>query len=366
MSEREVDQQLQSAGIPFFEYGITALDAYYDEPLRPFRLIAVQSTVIDLARLFKDLEFSGLPYADASYGDARFLCVENVKNDDFGDPWLNFRRDPVQGTFFDHDGVYEMIRARTFASQIFTKDRALFDLALMSTLSEAPQPCTRPCTRPLDLPHAPSAHYQRDLLLGVLAGPYPASGFEFLKQTGFIAQQWPELAQLDDVDHSKEFHPEGNGWIHTMQTFSYRKNRDLPLSIALLLHDIGKPESQSRQGKRFDKHAELGAKRAVKFMSRLEIPIKIQETVEFLIRYHMMPAALPVLPVQKTRELISDERFSTLLELFRCDEFSSFKDPERYYEACNAYHTIRKNLKNPYRNADGSKKNGNARGGSHF
>jgi len=364
----ELDQQLRDAEIPFLEYGITAIDAYFDEPPRPFRLIAAQCTVIDLARIFKDLEFSGLPYADASYGDARFLCVERLGEDDLGGPWLNFCRDTRLGTFFDRGGIYEMLRDRkrdrdrALAPRFSNADRALFDAALLSTFSEEPLPPAQA----IELPSAPSPHYQRDLILGILAGPHPASGFEFLKRRGFIAKEWSELAQLDDVDHSKEFHPEGNGWIHTMQTFSYRKDRDLTLSLALLLHDIGKPESQSREGRRFDKHAELGAARAVRFMTRLGVPAQMRENVAFLIRYHMMPAALPVLPVQKTRELISDARFPTLLELFRCDEFSSFKDPERYYEACGAYHAIKKNLKNPYRNADGSKKGANGRSASHF
>ncbi len=358
----ELDQQLRDAGIPFLEYGITAIDAYYDQPPRPFRLIAAQCTVIDLARIFKDLEFSGLPYADASFEDARFLCVERLREDDLGGPWLNFYHDTNNGTFFDRDGIYEMLRARAVTPRYLNLDRALFDAALLSTFTEEPLRLTQS----IGLPSSPSPHYQRDLLLGILAGPYPASGFEFLKRLGFIAKEWPELAQLDDVDHSKEFHPEGNGWIHTMQTFTYRKNSDLTLSLALLLHDIGKPESRSREGRRFDRHAEIGAERAVNFMSRLGISSQMQDTVAFLIRYHMMPAALPILPVQKTRELISDVRFTTLLELFRCDEFSSFKDPERYYEACGAYHAIKKNLKNPYRNADGSKKGSVRRSASHF
>ena len=358
----ELDNELRGAGIPYLEYGVTALDAYLDETPRPFRLIAAQCSVIDLARIFRDLEYPGLPYADAAYREGRFLCIDRLREDDLGGPWLNFRRVPERGEFSDPGGIYETIRARSLWPRLTLPDRALFDAALYSTLSESPLPL-EPAPEP---PPSPSARYQRDILLGILAGPHPASGFELLKRRGFIAREWPELAQLDDVDHSKDFHPEGNGWSHTMQTFSYRKDRDLTLSLALLLHDIGKPESQSREGKRFDRHAELGAKRARKFMSRLEIAEDIQGTVEFLIRYHMMPAALPVLPVQKTRELIEDERFPALLELFRCDEFSSFKDPERYYEACSAYHAIRRNLKNPYRNADGSKKGVRGRNTAHY
>lgn len=359
----DIDRILSKANIHYFEYGITALDAYYDEKPRPFRLLAVQGSVVDLARIFADLAFPGLPYADAICADeARFLCVERTSDDDFGGPWLNFRRDPKSGTFFDKGNIYENIKKRNLVPQFPIVERALFDAALLSTLSEIPLSISQS----LVLPPAPSAIFQRDLLLGILSGPYPASGFELLKQAGFIQHEWPELALLDDVDHSKDFHPEGNGWTHTMQTFAYRKDRNLALSLSLLLHDIGKPESQSRDGRRFDRHAELGAKSAQRFLSRLGFSESIKEEVTFLIRYHMMPAALSILPVQKTKQLISDPRFPALLELFRCDELSSYKGPERYYDACNAFQAIKRNIKNPYRNPDGSKKVVKNHSASHY
>ena len=77
---------------------------------------------------------------------------------------------------------------------------------------------------------------------------------------------------MDEVDHSKEFHPEGNAWRHTLETFRYRKYPELALSLSLLLHDSGKPLSEASNGRRFDRHAELGARCARDFLSRLGIP----------------------------------------------------------------------------------------------
>ena len=348
-------QQLKTAHIPFFEYGITAIDAYYDEKPRPVCFLVVQSSVIDLARCFGDLQFPGLPYADASLSgevEARFLCVENALSEDLGGPWINFRRAPLNGVFYDRGNIYTELRSHSAPTRYTKSERALFDAAIFATL-RAPPPRT---TGNFTAPSVPSDLFQKDLLISILSGPHPASGFEILKQSGFIEREWPELARLDDVDQSKDFHPEGNGWSHTMETFSYRKDRDLTLSLALLLHDIGKSESQSYEGKRFDRHAELGARRAKIFLSRLGFSEKTREDVGFLIRYHMMPAALTILPIQKTEALVTDARFPTLLELFRCDEFSSFKGPDHYYETCNAYQAILRNMKNPYRNADGTKK----------
>jgi poly(A) polymerase len=69
----------------------------------------------------------------------------------------------------------------------------------------------------------------------------------------------------------------------------------------------------------------------------------------------MLPAALPRLPLSKTAEVLESGLFPTLLELYRCDESSSFKDLDGYYESSAAYQAYLRNRRNPYRSADGRK-----------
>ena len=99
---------------------------------------------------------------------------------------------------------------------------------------------------------AKTTDYNRKYALHLLANwgkSATAAGFELLKNCGFIATHWQELAALDEVDHSKEYHPEGNVWKHTMEALRYRKaasgSFDRRLSLGLLLHDSGKPHSAS-------------------------------------------------------------------------------------------------------------------------
>jgi hypothetical protein len=113
---------------------------------------------------------------------------------------------------------------------------------------------------------------QRDLLTLVLTGKHTASGLQFLFETGYFHRYWPELGVLKDVSHSKEYHPEGDVWDHTTETFTYRKNPDLAISLALLLHDVGKPHAQTWEGRKFDKHAEIGTRIASQFLRRLGFP----------------------------------------------------------------------------------------------
>jgi poly(A) polymerase len=204
-----------------------------------------------------------------------------------------------------------------------------------------------------DLP--PQAESQRLLLSSLLVSPRPDLGMELLKAAGFVAEFWPELAQLDDVDHSKEFHPEGNVWKHTLETFRYRKTPDLVLSLGLLLHDVGKPLAAAAGTRRFDGHAEIGARAARKFLERLGFERPLIENIHYLVKNHMLPAALPRLPLTRTEETLESPLFPTLLELYRCDESSSFKGLDGYYESSAAYQAYLRHLRNPYRSADGKK-----------
>jgi poly(A) polymerase len=69
----------------------------------------------------------------------------------------------------------------------------------------------------------------------------------------------------------------------------------------------------------------------------------------------MLPAAMPRLPLIRTQEAMESPLFPTLMELYRCDESSSFKGLDGYYESSRAYQSYLKHRRNPYRNADGKK-----------
>jgi poly(A) polymerase len=194
----------------------------------------------------------------------------------------------------------------------------------------------------------PPPVYQRDLLIGLLGSRNPEKGLALLDSAGFVAEAWPELAEMASVPHGKDFHPEGNVWEHTLATLTYRKRPDVILSLALMLHDSGKPHAPSDGAKRFDGHAEIGAKIAVRFLRRLGFPQEMISSVEFLVRYHMMPPALKILPAFRTDPIFASPLFPLLLELYRADAASSYADDEGYYEACRIYKAWQKDRGNPF------------------
>jgi poly(A) polymerase len=204
----------------------------------------------------------------------------------------------------------------------------------------------------------PKVEEQRMVLSGLLRSANPGAGLELLRAAGFAAEFWPELAAMDGVVHAKEFHPEGDVWSHTLETFRHRKRGpggyDIRLSLGLLLHDSGQPLAASSGGRRLDGHAELGARAARRFLERLGFEAALIEDVFYLVKNHMLPAALKRLPLARTGGVMESPLFPLLMELYRCDEASSFKGLDGYYENSAAYQAYLRHRRNPYRSPDGA------------
>ena len=348
----------------FFEASFTALDRYRGYPTAPLRFLLFRGGLPELARLGYELEFPGLPYSDASSPESlgaqrtavppiRYVCAEaDEEPEPHAYSLLDLTYDPEHKLFRHPRRTFPDPREPVLYPDDAPDDRVLFETAVLLARYPYRLPESGFSVRvPRDL----SAAFQRDLLSLVITGRDPGAALEWLGDTGFLDAYWPEISGLRGVVHSKDFHPEGDVWAHTLETFRYRKLSDLRLSLGLLLHDSGKPLSRASEGHRFDRHSEIGARQARRFLGRLEYPPAVTADVEFLVRRHMMPAALPRLPMNRVLEDLENPLFPMLLELYRCDELSTFRGPDGYYEACAAYRQYLKNVRNPYRNPDGTK-----------
>jgi poly(A) polymerase len=391
MTHEAIFAPLISAGYPVRLHSFSALDSYMGLAPLPFTLAETGADIPVLARLLEGLRFPGVDIADGAVDVAGqswyFRCVDP---DDARPPsyaLLSLSQDWTTTRFRDPLDTYPLLRElrdgcreKTPASSVEAPAgpwwtglnpgaghyQALMDAALiLARYDDHRDSVPAEILRSLanlseDLPPKPEA--QRLLLTGLLVSPRPDWGLELLKAAGFIREFWPELAILDDVDHSKEYHPEGNVWKHTLETFRYRKTTshnsaayDLRLSLGLLLHDVGKPLSASSGSHRFNGHAEVGARAARKFLERLEFDLPLIADIYYLVKNHMLPAALPRLPLVRTREILESPLDPTRMELYRCDESSSFKGLDGYYESSAAYQSYLRNRRNPYRFADGKK-----------
>jgi poly(A) polymerase len=335
----------------------TALDEYFGVGPAPLRFERFDGDLVALAKSAEGLSFPGLPYADAVAETAaadggprvRYRCAD-------GEPTAfiqtRLARIPGKNAYDGRGGVYESLREAVIVPGQAPAELILFEAAaLASRYAYEPDPARLPrCPRGL------SAQFQRDLIELVVTGARPDRGLELLRASGFVGEYWPELDELAGVSHSKDYHPEGDGWRHTLETFGHRKAPDLVLSLGLLLHDTGKPDAVSSGGRRFDGHSELGERAARSFLGRLGYPRAAIDSVAFLVRYHMLPAALPRVPPSAIGRVLDDPLFPVLLELYRCDELSTFRGPDGYYEACAAYKAYLKHSRNPYRDGDGKRR----------
>jgi poly(A) polymerase len=384
------EKTISAAGFPVYLHGFSAIDSYLGRNSTTAIQVLCGADLADLARLFEELRYPGTAFADAAVeadGKTWYFRCEDTPSKEGAEgifhsrhrsfSFLEFYQDCKSRRFYDPAGIYPLLRymrdgvrcnetgdmARWWKSINANADSCciLFDAALILAryVSETKSREINAIVTELG-PVSLGIEEQRVLLTMLLDAANPAPGFELLKNCGFIAAHWPELAVLDDVDHSKEFHPEGNVWKHTMETLRYRKAGnngcfDPRLSLGLLLHDVGKPLAESAGRRRFDGHAELGERQARRFLERLGFESSLTQDVCYLVRNHMLPAALPRLPLIRTREKMESPLFPTLLELYRCDESSSFKGLDGYYQSSAAYKAYLKNRRNPYRSADGKK-----------
>lgn len=372
----------------------SAVDRYLGFRPSSIRWVESDAGIADLARLFEGLRFPGTTLADAALDTPRsedegllatwyFYCADDEERP-LPVELLNFSWDPGSRSYRDGFGSYDTIRRLRGKGgdpfEALTPERLRPEsgrwrlaAAVAIVLARYAAPAFRRMgaadettlernvralgglLRALPEEEPLSAEEQRSLLIQLMESRATDAGLDLLGRSGFVAAHWPELASMDEVDQGKEYHPEGNAWRHTLETFRYRKLTDPLLSLGLLLHDSGKPLSEASGGRRFDRHAELGARAARGFLGRLGFQEGEIESVSYLVRNHMMPAALPRLPLTRTREVLESPLFPLLLELYRCDESSSFKGLEGFYESCAAYRSYLRNVKNPYRSNDGKK-----------
>ncbi len=181
----------------------------------------------------------------------------------------------------------------------------------------------------------------RDELVRILRTPRSAQGVQTLAELGLLSPILPEVAELQGVAQPIEYHPEGDVFSHTLLALSVADGiwDDPLLKLALLFHDVGKPQALRRSdGENMAGHCRLGAKIAQEAMARLRFSHKEIEYVSFLVVEHMRVAKLPEMGLGKQVLLLSTgengafglvqfaqrfPRFADLLRVLICDAEAS-------------------------------------------
>lgn len=116
-----------------------------------------------------------------------------------------------------------------------------------------------------------------------------------------------------------------NDWEHTLRVMkSLDEESSLELVWAALLHDIGKPETQTmpkdeKDRIRFNGHAKSGAEKARKIMRKLRFSSKQVDAVSWAIERHIDIRDVVNMRKARQRRLLQDSRFELLLRLYKAD-----------------------------------------------
>jgi tRNA nucleotidyltransferase (CCA-adding enzyme) len=179
--------------------------------------------------------------------------------------------DPVQR--FSEDGLRPMRAVRQATQLGFEVDAA--------TLAAIPAT--------LDVFRKVSAERIRDELLKLLLAPRPSRGIELMRQTGLLAEILPEV--LAEVGCQQNRFHKHDVYQHSLATLDAVAVQPI-LRLAALLHDVGKPRTQTPQPDApgefgFFKHEYVGAEMAEAIAGRLRLSRAETELLIALVAQHM-------------------------------------------------------------------------------
>lgn len=273
---------------------------------------------------------------DGSYKDGRrpqtvsfSTAEEDAKRRDFT---INgIFRDPIDNRIIDYVGGQEDLRARRLRAigdphRRFEEDRLrlLRAVRFAATLDFEIEPATWAAVRA----HAGgisdvSVERIRDELVKILLCPSRLRGFDLLVDSGLMAGVLPEVLDLRGVEQPPQWHPEGDVFVHTRLMLSLLPEQvSLPLVLAVLLHDIAKPATFTRDtdGRiRFNGHDKLGAEMSESILRRLKFPNDVIEPVMGMVERHMTFKDVQKMRRSTLRRLMARPTFADELELHRVD-----------------------------------------------
>ncbi len=164
----------------------------------------------------------------------------------------------------------------------------------------------------------------REELDRIWLSPNRVRGFDLLVGSGLIEAVIPEIPALRGCEQPPQFHPEGDVFVHTRLVLSHLPpDAGLPLVLAALLHDIGKPATFSldpAEGRiRFHGHDKVGAEMAESILRRLRYSNAVVDAVVSAVGHHMQFIGVQQMRTSKLKRFMARPGFDDELALHRAD-----------------------------------------------
>ncbi|HYV20291.1 MAG TPA: HD domain-containing protein [Verrucomicrobiae bacterium] len=234
--------------------------------------------------------------------------------------------DPLTGEVLDPWGGLEDLRKgvlRAVDPDTFAEDslRVLRGMQFAARLGFALDDATVALCRSLPLDDLPGERVWGEIEKLLMKAERPSIGFDWGLKLGVIEKLFPELHACVGCQQEKEWHPEGDVWVHTLLALDIarREARDLPYAkqatvmLAVLCHDLGKPATTAFVDGRIRsfEHEEAGQPPTEALLDRLKVHTldgyDVRAQVLALVGMHLSPSHL-----YKNRDNVGDGAFRRL------------------------------------------------------
>ena len=144
-----------------------------------------------------------------------------------------------------------------------------------------------------------------------LVYPRPSRFFEILKEADLLKYHFPEVHALIGVPAGPiQYHPEGDAFIHTIETMDRLKlsgNDDPVAMFAALCHDWGKAASSPDNYPHHYGHDKAGVPIIEKFCRRMKnVPDRYKFAAKTVAKYHMIVREIDKITPKKAINIIKD------------------------------------------------------------
>ncbi len=285
---------------------------------------------------------SDVSYSDGRHPDeVRFSLDprEDVARRDFTINGMML--DPISGEVFDFVGGRKdlkagIVRAIGDPERRFGEDklRMLRAVRFAARFEYAIEPSTFSAIQTLaDQIHVVSRERVRDELSRMLTEGHARRAFLLLDESGLLKPILPEISAMKEVEQPREFHPEGDVFVHTLLVLDNLPN-PCPMTLAwgALLHDVGKPPTfrVAPDRIRFDNHVEVGVKMAEEICRRLRFSKNDTEQILALVDNHMRFGHATRMKESTLKRFLRMPRFDEHLALHRADCLASHGNLSTY------------------------------------
>ena len=144
----------------------------------------------------------------------------------------------------------------------------------------------------------------------ILGSCQAAKGLALMDDLALLTPILPELGACKGIPQPEAYHPEGDVFVHTLAAVRVADAfvRDPIVKLAVVLHDIGKPDALQRSsGENMGGHCAIGARKARDVGRRLRLSRREVFRLHYLVRHHMRIADFPQMGRGKQVRFVSEE-----------------------------------------------------------